>query len=57
MLKKFIVGPVVLASLLLAACGEEEKKETAPKKAVEPKTEKAAETVSTEAVEEDTGEA
>lgn len=45
------VGPVVLASLLLlAACGEEEK-ETAPKKAAEPKTEKAAETESTEAAE------
>lgn len=56
MLKKWFMGAVVLTSLLLlAACGEEEK-ETAPKKAVEPKTEKAAETENTEPVEETTNE-
>lgn len=56
MLKKWFVGPVVLASLLLlAACGEEEK-ETAPKKAGESKTEKAVETESTEPVEETSNE-
>lgn len=56
MLKKWFMGPVVLTSLLLlTACGEEEK-ETAPKKAVEPKKEKAAETENTEPVEETTNE-